>query len=157
MNEAPSKQRTNLFLDSSSFPPSRFRSSDNHAVLPNDNRQSPHWPTNDFDSVRIRSYRRSRPSAIVNAYPVGSWVNCKDKRLSRDCDSDLSDSSDDEEGPVISHNNVQELRWSPNPWLYSKFLVRPTRRPWQKSHTMDSAATPPRRKQSAGNLTSLTR
>jgi hypothetical protein len=159
MNEAPSKQRTNVFLDSSSFPPNRFRPSEINVVWSKDNRRCNHRPTYALDcaSVHIRSSscKRTLSSATTKACPLGSWVNFPSRRPSYECDSDISD-SEDEDSPFVSEN-VRESRWSPNPCFHSKSLARKPRRPLQKSVSLDLAATLPTRKHSAGNLTSLTR
>ncbi|GAX21948.1 hypothetical protein FisN_40Hu001 [Fistulifera solaris] len=147
MNEEAPKQKANVALDTSSFPPNRFQPSEINGIGSRDDPHSFHRRTNATDCTRMRilspSYKRRLPTSLS---PLGCWIDCSQWPISReDDDSDLSDSED--EGAV----SVRELRWSPNPRLHRKSGKSSV------SASLDLAATLPKRQRSASDLTSLTR
>ncbi len=152
MNEVATKDRTNLFLDSSSFPPIHYR----HPIpsQPEYLRRSVRSTTAvDCANMLIgssHSYKR-RVATTTAKSPLGRWVDLSKRYSSHECHSDLSDSEDEEEPLEM----IRELRWCSQPSLTRHSSAPNT--PHRKCEALDAAITPPRRRRSAGNLKLMTR
>lgn len=83
---------------------------------------------------------------------IGSWISVSS--LSQDCDSEISDTEEDND--ETKESLLRDTRWSSNPSLSNALFLKASFKSLSSTVTSDTPLTLPTRKRSLSDLKSLT-